>query len=279
MREYEIADKSYDKQSGELTQFLVLWEDGEPELKRASAENVLLFDPEDNLPFDDGLYNFLNGQHALQLSEEPQVVIAPTGNEYAYIIRVRDSTVETTPGQARQVLEGVADAAKGEGVDRIISLHDEIISSQVRRTVINALRGTFEESGRITVAGNGWLVDDFYLVDWSASLWTKDDNLDEEDYVRSGGSVVKDGSYEFVHLRVSRGVEPVEVAINGTQYRLSEREMLFLSKVKWLLNRRHYHPDKPFWMYTDKWAAVDPKTGEPEKKEVDAPPSPDEMEI
>jgi hypothetical protein len=40
--------------------------------------------------------------------------------------------------------------------------------------------------------------------------------------------------------------------------------MLFLAKVKWLLHRRHYHPDEPFWMYVDKWADVDVTSGKPD---------------
>jgi len=43
--------------------------------------------------------------------------------------------------------------------------------------------------------------------------------------------------------------------------------MLFLAKVNWLLDRRHYHPDDEFWMNVDRYTAVDWETGEPETDE------------
>lgn len=267
MKQYTVADKSYNKETGELEQFLVFWSGGEPELKRASAENVLLFDPEDVLPFENGMYEFLNGEQALILSEEPEVILAPTSNEYAYMLRVRGNVVETTPNQAERVLEGVLDVARDNGVSELLDLYHDIINTQVRQRVMNALHETFDKQQRIEIMSNGWLIDDYYLVDWSASIYTKDDDPDEDDYVRSGGSVRKDGSYEFVQLRMSRAsrdMDRIEVAINGEQYRLSEREMLFLAKVKWLLSRRYYHPDQPFWMTADRHASVDWETGEPE---------------
>ena len=280
MKDFEIADKSYDQETEELTQFLVFWSDGEPELRRASAENVLLFDPENQLPFENGMYEFLNGQEALLLSEDPEIIVAPTSNEYAYILRVRGNTVETTPNQASDVLEGVLQVAEEESVDKIMNLYDDIMSSQVRQHVIDALHSTFEEDGRIESATNGWLIDDFYLVDWAASLYTKDDDPDEGDYQRQGSDVVKkDTSYEFVDLKMNRDIEPIEIGINGERYRLSEREMLFLAKVKWLLNRRHYHPDEPFWRYADRWASVDEETGEPEAIEEAEKPDLDTFSI
>ena len=280
MKDFEIADKSYDQETEELTQFLVFWPDGEPGLKIASPENKLLFDPQDQLPFENGMYEFLNGQEALLLSEDPEVIVAPTNNEYAYILRVRGNTVETTPNQASDVLEGVLQVAEEESVDKILNVYDDIMSSQVRQHVINALLSTFEEDERIESLMNGWLIDDFYLVDWAASLYTKDDDPDEGDYQREGGDVVKkDTSYEFVDLNLNRDIEPVEVGINGQRYRLSEREMLFLAKVKWLLNRRHYHPDEPFWRYADQWASVDEETGEPGAIEEDEKPDLDTFSI
>lgn len=283
MKDFTVADKSYDKESGELEQFLVFWTGGEPELKRASAENILLFDPEDELPFDNGMYEFLNGHEALVLSEDPEVMLAPTGNEYAYILRVRGSTVETTPDQAEEVLEGVLETAKSGSVDRLLNLYSSIISEQVRQYIVNSLVKTFDDSDRIEVASNGWLIDDYYLVDWNASLYTKDDDPDEGDYVRSGGSAVKkDTSYEFVQLRMARGTreqDPISITINGDTYKLTEREMLFLAKVKWMLNRRHYHPDMPFWMTADRHAAVDWKTGEPKDSDDEEEPNLDKLNL
>lgn len=269
----EIIDTSYNRETGELQQFTVIREDGQPDLVKATAENILLWDPEDELPFENGLYEFLSGEHALVLREEnPEVIVAPTNNEYCYILRVRGNTVETTPNQAEEVLEGIKEAAIDGNVTPLVRTYDDIMSSQVRRPVVNALLKTFDETNRITQISRGWLVDDFYLVNWEASMYTKHNDPDEGDYQRGGGGVRQtDRSFEFVQLNLRRDIEPVEVTIRGETYRLTEREMLFLAKVKWLLNRRHHHPDQPFWKYADKWASVDERTGEPIEEEDDEP--------
>ncbi len=270
----EIIDISRDAETDDITQFTILDDKGQPQLVKATAENILLYDPENELPFENGLYDFLNGQQALVLSEEnPEVIVAPTNNRYCYILRVRGNTVETTPNQAEEVLEGVKNAAIDGEMQNLVELYDEIMSSQVRRPVVNALHKTFDEDTRIQIMSRGWLVDDFYLVNWEASMYLKHNDPDEPDYQRGGGGVQQtDRSYEFVQLDLRRDIEPIEVAIKGETYRLTEREMLFLAKVKWLLNRRNHHPDRPFWIFADKQgASVDPETGEPETKDEDEP--------
>ena len=99
-------------------------------------------------------------------------------------------------------------------------------------------------------------------------MYAKTDDPDEVDVMRSGSGIVEmDRSFEFVQLNMRRDVEPVEVRINGEVFRLTEREMLFLGKINWLLDRRHYHPDREFWKNADQHAAVDWRTGEPEVEE------------
>lgn len=260
-----VIDVSRNKETGEVEQFTIISDSGQPELMKATPENMLLFDPENELPFDDGMSGFLSGSEALVLSESgPEVMVAPTGNRNCYILRVDGDTVETTPKQAEQVLRGIKDAAIDRVFDPLVRLYDDIRSSQVRREVINALHETFDESERITQTPSGWLVDEFYLVDWSASMYAKTDDPDEADVKRSGSGVVEmDRSFEFVQLSMRRDVEPVEVRINGEAFRLTEREMLFLAKINWLLDRRHYHPDQEFWKNADAHASVDWRTGEP----------------
>lgn len=268
-----IIDKSYNKETNELEQFTVIRDNGEPDLVKATTENVLLWDPENALPFEDGLQGFLSGGEALVFSEEdPEVIVAPTNNEYCYLLRVRENTVETTPKQAERALLAIKDASIDGDVSGLIDLYDHIMSTQVRRGVIDVLMGTFEEQDRISKIGRGWLVDDFYLVNWQASMYARHDDPDEKDVKRGGGGVTTvDKSYEFVQLNLRRDIEPVEVQIGGETFRLTEREMLFLAKIKWLLGRREYHPDRPFWMFADKRAAVDFETGEPIETEDDSP--------
>jgi hypothetical protein len=263
-----VIDVSRDRDSGEITQFTIIDEYGQPQLMKGTISNQLLYDPADELPFDSGLASFFEGDEALILSEEPDVMVAPTSNEYCYVVKVRSDTIETTPNQSNRVLAGIKEAIVDDDTDKLIRLHEEVMETQVRREIINALRETFEQSDRITSKSRGWLVDDFYLVDWTASMYTKNDDPDENDVRRSGDSVVEtDSSYEFVQGNFSRESEPITVGIQGDSYRLTEREMLFLSKVTWLLDRREYHPDMPFWYWNDKRASVDAKTGEPEESE------------
>jgi len=263
----EIIDKSYNRESGELQQFTLIDDRGQPQLVKATPENILLWDPENELPFEGGMYNFLRDKEQIVLSEEdPVIVVFPTQNEYCYILRVNNRSVETTPSQAEAVLRGVKDALINEEPYRLISLHDEIVSNQVRRRVVNELMRTFDEFSRLTKTERGWLVDGFYLVNWEASLYTRHNNPDKGDFLRSGSGVEKtDKSFEFVQLVLNRDITPIEVSIGDTKIRLSEREMLFLSKVKWLLDRREQHPDIPFWKFVDHYAEVDWRSGKPEE--------------
>jgi hypothetical protein len=262
----EVLDVSREQGTDEITQFLILGPTGQPETKVASPENLLLYDPEDELPFDGGMLDFLSGDSALRLDDRISVAVA--GDEYSYVLDVDGSVVETTPEQADDLLQGVYDAIADEDTTGLEKLHRDILKSQVRRQLVNILAQTFEERHRISIVSNGWLVDEFYLVDWNANLYTKDDDPDEDDYVRSRSSdtgVEKDDSYEFVRLRHSVSQEDTQsVSVNDSTYTLSEREMLFLSKVKWLLHRRHYHPDTPFWEYADKWASVEEEEANPD---------------
>lgn len=262
----EILDVSRDKETGEITQFLILGDSGQPDTKIASPENLLLYDPEDELPFEGGMNEFLSGDSALRVSEDPMVVVGQAGDEYSYILNVGGSVVETTPEQADTLLKGVYDAIADDDTSILEQLHKNIMANQVRRSLINVLAQTYEQRDRIEIVQNGWLVDGFYLVDWNAKMYAANDDREEGDYVRSGSDTVqKDTTYELVRLKHSiSDADCADVVVDGDEYTLSEREMLFLSKIKWLLYRRHYHPDKPFWYFADQWADVEVETGLPE---------------
>lgn len=245
---YEIADKNTDA-DGNLQSFLVLWENGQPELKNATPTNTLLY--------LHGLHEFLNGNEGVILSRDPKVMVAPTGSEKSYILNVRGNAVETMPGNSRRVLEGIKQAVEDDSLDEIIDVFHDIKSSQVRKSLMNAMLHTFSKAEResIETVGNGWLIDGFYLVNWDASLYTADDDPESSDYQRGGGGVVEtDKSYEAVQLSHHQNIEPVSVTVNGSEYRLTEREMMFLAKVKFILHREDYHADKPFWAYNDEYA-------------------------
>lgn len=258
----EVLSCSYDNNTGELKQFLIIGDDGQPDTKLASPTNLLLYDPEDELPFDGGMYDFMSGDSALRLSEDPYVAVGQAGDEYTYVLNIDGDAVETTREQADDLLRGVYDALVENDTAALQKLYDDIMSNQVRRPVVNALAKTYSEHQRLEIVQNGWLVDGFYLVDWNANMYASNDDPEEDDYVRSGSETVqKDTTYEMVRLSHSIDTDDrVDVTVNGTNYTLTEREMLFLSKITWLLNRRHYHPDTPFWEFANKWADVEDET-------------------
>lgn len=267
-----VIDVSTNRDTGEIEQFTIINEQGQPELMKATATNMLLYDPMDELPFDGGLGSFLSGDEAILLSEEPKLIVSSTSSRNCFIIHYDGNTVETTPAMSESVLRGVKEAAVDEDIGALIDVYDEVMSTQVRRDVINALLDTFDETFRIEKTSSGWVVDEFFIVDWTASMYAKTDDPDSADVVRSGSGVVEaDRSFEFVQLYLNREIEPVTVSINGESFRLSEREMLFLGKVNWLLDRRHYHPDDEFWMNVEQYTAVDWETGEPVEQDEDEP--------
>jgi hypothetical protein len=259
MSEYTVADVSYN-QDGEIEQFLIFSDSGEPDTRRATPENLLLFDPEDELPFDGGLQPFFSGDEALVLSEDPETIVSQAGDEYSYIVSVDGSVVETMPKQTERLLSGVYEALVDDNCSKIHNLHHKIMETQVRRDLVNALKRTFTQHNDITIVENGWLIDGFYLIDWNAKMYADKNNPDEGAYKREGGTAVKkDKTYELVQLDRYKdtNLEPDDVIeINGQTFELTEREMMFLSKVEWLLNREHYHPDKPFWEYLRRWEDV-----------------------
>lgn len=247
MREYEVVDENRDASTGELQSFLIIWENGEPEIKNATPENYLLFIEE--------LYEFLNGSNAVILKEDdPEIIVAPTGEAYSYFISVDGSTVESTPSMSEDVLQGVMDVIEHGRYDKIKNVHWNIAKTQVRQSIINASYHTFdaEDKKRISRVSNGWLIDGFYLIDWNANLYAKDDD-ETETYERKGSNAVSsDKSYELVMLSQRGDVPDVqEMTVRGETYTFTEREMLFLAKVTWILHRTEYHPDIPFWLHVD----------------------------
>lgn len=239
MSDWEIIHKDYDA-DGELSSLLVL-EDGEPTQKNAIPENVLLY--------IHGLRDFLVGNKVIELEDGVHVA----SREEGYVLVVDGNLVEIPPKENERFLNYIKDYMDGEtSVGVFKDLHADIIKDQVRRPVVNALRHTFgEKKFDIQPQGNGWLIEDMFLVDWNANVYTKEDDPEEGDYIRGGGGVVKtDKSYEFVQLR-GPNPDPKEVNIGGERVMLTEQEMVFLSKVMWLLGRHKYHPDEPFWKYVE----------------------------
>jgi hypothetical protein len=230
----------------EVLSMLIQRDGGPPDMIDGTPENVLLFIHE--------LHEFVYGEDAAVLCNDPHIAVQPTNRESTYRLIVNDRSVENMPDQADGVLRGVKQAIEDGDLTKIIDVYEEIIDKQVRRDVVNellVLLPKFPEE-RIRVTEQGWLIDRYYLVDWTASVYTKEDN-DSENYRRSGSQVdAYDKSFEFVELDPGKEPERAKVMIDGEERIIGEREMLFLYKVEWLLNRYDYHEDKPFWLWQER---------------------------
>lgn len=238
--------------NGEVESYILIFDDGRrPESYKANAKNRLLF--------EEGMYDFIEGQEVRKLNDNPEVIIG--SSEETYLLSVEGSIIETTPSQASDFLEGVLQSRQENSTEKLQQLHSEILSDQVRRRYMGHLVAIFDES-RIEQTSNGWLIDGFILVTWEASVYLKDDTNDS--YVRQGGQAVKvDKSKQFVKVHVPLPEEPDTITINGTEITLTEREMLFLRRVEWLLHRRDYHPDTAFWNFAERWMPTTEESNEP----------------
>lgn len=211
-----------------------------------NLENVLLYIHE--------LHEFIYGEESTVLCNDPYIAVDPTNRESTYRITVDNRPVESMPSQADDVLRGVKSALEDNDLEPLLDVYEEIIDKQVRRDVVNELLTRLPNfpRERINVTESGWLIDRYYLVDWTASVYTKENN-DEQNYRRGGGSVeAYDKSFEFVELSPTHTPDRAKVGIDGETTIVGEREMLFLSKVEWMLDRHKYHKDKAFWLWSEK---------------------------
>lgn len=211
-----------------------------------SVENVLLYIHE--------LHEFVYGDKSAVLCKEPYIAVEPTNRESTYRITVDSRTVESMPSQAKDVLRGMKAAIEDGDLDPVLDVYEEIIDKQVRRDVVNELLTRLPKfpNERIEVTESGWLIDRYYLIDWTASVYTKENN-DEQNYRRDSGTVEAfDKSFEFVELEPKHVPDRQKIRLDGETVLVGEREMLFLAKAEWLLNRHEYHEDKPFWLWQEK---------------------------
>lgn len=236
--------------NGDEVLSILIQEDGmpAPEMVDGKTENVLLY--------IHGMYDFVYGDESAIVCTDPYICVEPTSRESTYRVTVADRSVESMPQQSDDILRGLKQAIEDNDLDLLLDTYEEIIDSQVRRDVINSLLGRLSNipPERITVNEQGWLIDNYYLVDWTASVYTRENN-DTENYRRGGGGVTAyDKSFEFVDLTLSGSESPdrAKVNVDGEMKVLGEREMVFLSKVRWLIKRHEYHKDKPFWLWQEK---------------------------
>lgn len=237
---YEILDKQEDS-NGNVQSYLVFWKDsGETERRSGNAFNQLLIEEE--------LGDFIHSDEALKVSEDPEIIVQSRSNEHSFLLQLNGDIVETMPNTSADVLQGVKEAIDGDS-SALEEIYTDIRSNNVRRDVINSLIYIFDDDKyRIDIVTNGWLIDDFFLVTWDAGLYSTERGPEESTLKRQNNEIVEaDSNNEFFDLDRTEDVETDSVTLDGDEYLLTEREVLFLSKVEWLLDGPKYHPNNEHW--------------------------------
>lgn len=229
---------------GTVLTILLQEDDSDTTFVDGSTENVLLY--------LHGMRDFLEGNTGALLSHDPTIALKAASADSVYHITVEDRTVQSLPSQADDVLLALKATKEDGDLQPLVDLHREIIDTQVRRDVVNRLLDPLPnlDSDRVTITSRGWVIDGFYVLDWTASLYVQSD--DGEAFRRGGGSVQSvDKSHEFVDLSLSNNPQRKLVKLDGEKILLGKKEMRFLSKARWLMERTKYHQDSTFWRYAE----------------------------
>lgn len=207
-----------------------------------TTENVLLYVHE--------LHNFLKAERGAVLHRDPDIAVRPTATPSVYEITVGERPVKSLPSQSDDVLKAVRAAKEDGDLNPLIEVYKEIVDTQVRRDVLNKLIDVLPNipRERVQITDEGWVVDDYYVVDWKAEMYAK--GGPDDTYTRSGDTLDKD--HEFLKLNMSYEPERKKVKLDGETLLLGEKEMEFLGKVRFLLDRAEFHEDEPFWRYNEK---------------------------
>jgi hypothetical protein len=230
--EVELVD------GGDLGNMFLVRVDGELKRKAKTNKNVLLY--------KHGLYSLLreDGKRTILSQEDPYIAIEPTNNDDVYALwhGLHNHPVMTPPSKSEKVLEGVITSIEYGDHTKLSQVYQYVLDNQVRRNIMSHLINEFPVN--VVETSEGWQVDGMFLVTWETNIYLAADDLDEDTYIVSGGVSRTDERKEFITLTPEREPEPRELTIDGSEYTLGELEMLFLAKVKYLLDfREHLNDD------------------------------------
>jgi len=238
------------KRSGDrIVSFVVQKPDGEVSIKKGTAENILLYEHE--------MYKLFNTEKETTLLQDPEIKIKPSSSSSVYTLTVNGETILTSPKHSNAVMEGVKELVEYDDFDPLMDVWEEIIESQANRMLVDKL---FPHIGlldgnrnRVRQTAGGWLIDDYYLVDWTAEIYLAEEG---DSYTLGGGGVVEaDKSHEFLEMRGGDNIESFDrqtIRIGDEEHIIGKKEVRFFAKVHWLLNRFDMLQDKPFWIYHER---------------------------
>lgn len=218
--------------------------------------------PKNELLYKHGLYDLLNGHgenNRTELStdgDETYVAIAPTEHDDIYSLwfgEEDDVPLQTPPSRADNVLRGVRDAlSEYSSLERIREEYQWVLKNNIRREVVEPLITMFPQSS-VVPSPEGWHIEGLFVVTWDARVFLLKNESEEGSFKVRGSETVKTDSCEFISLTPQFDVEELiqsrknTVTIDGTTHELGELELIFLSKVSWLINYRDNYSDDVFW--------------------------------
>lgn len=239
MEEYtvdSIPDEGYYTISREFdNMMLVKTPDGELKPIANSPKNNLLY--KHNL--HEVLFSDESHMKKLVLSRDPYLAIsANEDNDTIYTLwKEKDKfPLQNPPKKAYEVLKAVRTAIEDKNFEEFKQIYDWISDHQVNKEIINNFINWFPATS-VVVTDDGWEVEGLFVVTWTAEVFLITDDIN-----RLSGT-----GKEFLSLVPEDNPEPMEVKYDGKTYQLGETEMLFLTKVKSLLNYQDLHENEATW--------------------------------
>lgn len=206
---------------------------------KATPENKILFDREKFTFNGQCLYSLLFGnEHSRAvLMNQPYVAVKPGPYNDTYRLWVEDEVndVLTPPSESKRVLEGIVDCTEYETHIPLKDMHDDIMENQVNRSaLLNLLDNGFFEEERIEPKGDGFVIDDYFLLTWESKFHIFTEQWKEGAFTPSGNPKEKPG--EFREITVKNDLDDCYMELNGVNYHMSEKEWVFVRRLQWILN-------------------------------------------
>lgn len=176
------------------TTYLVQYPDGSLEQEPANEKNRLLFEEDVLGPIVDGGEVIFADNPAID-----EIRFEADLEADSYSITVDEDTVIVPPGEIDRCLRAFREdyqADDNSGAE-LHGLYSDIINEQVRRSVVEEFLDRYPDD-RVRVTGNGWVVDDTFLVTYEAENYLV---ADTETFVVEGGDVVlREEDHQFLDL-------------------------------------------------------------------------------
>ncbi len=190
----------------------------------------LVFKPNNEitrLRFLHGLHEFLSQpMQSRYLGDD--ILISSTYNENVFTIEWDGDLVQNPPSLAENVLKALLDAIERKDTDPIKALFCRIKELRIREETIEAIVHTVPPH-RIKYQKDSIIIDDLFRLEKNGHAYRCDNNR---------------------HLCIvpgNRTIKPMVIRYRNFDISLSETDVLFLSKLFFLLAAERYRNDSGFW--------------------------------